>query len=343
MAAYKDIIGQKITKVSSDPSNPIEGQMWYNSTTGTLRARLTVAAAWSAGGNLPIGFGRGASCGTRTAALASHGSYGPGPQPNDNKSYEYNGTSWTAGGNVNQTMRVLGSAGVQTSAMAFGGSLNPNNPNFPPAESNKAESYNGTSWTNETNMPYNAGGSSGFGASETTTVGFGGGAPPPYVSTNTIEYNGSSWTAGGAMNNASYGAGGAGIESAGLKSGRYDPVGPGTNQNEEYNGTSWTNVNASSNSRSNNFAMGGLQTSAYAGGGYGPGSPSPSISAAEQYDGTNWSSMATLSNGGERGGATLTSPVSSAVVFGGAPYPGTGISTEEFTAAFIDTKTVTTS
>ena len=141
------------------------------------------------------------------------------------------------------------------------------------------------------------------------------------------------------MNIASYGVGGAGIESAGLKSGRYSSVGPDTNQNEEYNGTSWTNVNASSNARSNNFAMGGLQTSAYAAGGVGTGSPS-SISAAEQYDGTNWSSMATLSLAGERGGATLTSPVSSAVVWGGGPYT---TAVEEFTAAFVDTKTVTTS
>ena len=323
MATYRSIVGQKIKKVTSDPSNPIEGQMWYNSTSGKLRARLTVAAAFASGGNLPVGSSYAASSGTYTAALYSH-----------------DGTSWTAGGNVNQTMRVLASSGVQTSAMAFGGNLNPNNPSFPPADSNKAESYNGTSWTNETNMPYNASGTAGFGASETSTVGFGGGASPPYISTNTIEYNGSSWTAGGAMNIASYGVGGAGIESAGLKSGRYDPVGPGTNQAEEYNGTSWTNVNASSNSRANNFAMGGLQTSAYAGGGYGPGSPSPSISAAEQYDGTNWSSMATLSNGGERGGATLTSPVASAVVWGGQPYTNP---TEEFTAAFVDTKTVTTS
>ena len=46
MATYRSIVGQKIKKVTSDPSNPIEGQMWYNSTSGNLKVRLTVAASF---------------------------------------------------------------------------------------------------------------------------------------------------------------------------------------------------------------------------------------------------------------------------------------------------------
>lgn len=340
MATYRSIVGQKIKKVTSDPSNPIEGQMWYNSTSGNLKVRLTVAAAFAAGGALPIAMGRGGRGGTYTAALSHHGSYGPGPQPNDNKTFEYDGSSWTAGGNCNQTMRVLGSSGSQTSAMAFNGALNPNNPNFPPAQSNKTESYNGSSWTNETNYPTVAQGSSGCGDSETSTLAFGGDDAPAYASTDCKSYNGSSWTAEPSMNVASYGAGGAGTETAALRSGRYDPVGPGTNGNEEFNGTSWTNVNSSSNSRSNNFATGGPQTAAFSAGGYGPGSPTPTIAAAESYDGTNWATMANLSTAGERSGSSLQTPNANALVFGGGPYT---TSTEEFTAAFVGTETVTTS
>ena len=48
MATYKEIVGQKITKVTSDPSEPKTGQMWYNSTTGSLRA-LGVVTAWVSG------------------------------------------------------------------------------------------------------------------------------------------------------------------------------------------------------------------------------------------------------------------------------------------------------
>ena len=344
MATYRSIVGQKIKKVTSDPSNPIEGQMWYNSTSGNLKVRLTVAAAFASGTSLPIAMGRGGRGGTYTAALSHHGNYGPGPQPNDNKTFEYDGTSWTETGTCNQTMRVLGSSGSQTSAMAFNGALNPNNPNFPPAQSNKTESYNGSSWTNETNYPTVAQGSTGCGASETSTLAFGGGihpSPTPFVSTTTKSYNGSAWTAEPAMNIASYGAGGAGTETAALKSGRYTPVGPDTNQNEEYDGTSWTNVNASSNARSNNFATGGPQTAAFSAGGYGPGSPSPKIAAAESYDGTNWATMANLGTPGERSGSSLQTPNANALVFGGGgPYT---TAVEEFTAAFVGTETVTTS
>ena len=46
MAAYKDLVGQKITKVTSNPSEPKTGQMWYNSTDGKLRG-LGVVEAWA--------------------------------------------------------------------------------------------------------------------------------------------------------------------------------------------------------------------------------------------------------------------------------------------------------
>ena len=32
MTTYKEIKGTQIEVVSSDPSNPVEGQVWYNST-----------------------------------------------------------------------------------------------------------------------------------------------------------------------------------------------------------------------------------------------------------------------------------------------------------------------
>jgi len=48
MTTYKEIVGQKITKVSSDPSEAKTGQMWYNSTDGKLRALGLVEAFSSA-------------------------------------------------------------------------------------------------------------------------------------------------------------------------------------------------------------------------------------------------------------------------------------------------------
>ena len=46
MSTYKAIVGKKIKTASIDPSNSDEGQMWYNTTTGTLRG-LAIAEAWS--------------------------------------------------------------------------------------------------------------------------------------------------------------------------------------------------------------------------------------------------------------------------------------------------------
>ena len=37
MATYKEIKGTQIEAVSSDPSNPVEGQVWYNTTTQNIQ------------------------------------------------------------------------------------------------------------------------------------------------------------------------------------------------------------------------------------------------------------------------------------------------------------------
>jgi hypothetical protein len=53
MATYKGIQGFTIQNLSADPSNPIEGQVWYNSTSNVWKVEeLTTAGAWATGGNL---------------------------------------------------------------------------------------------------------------------------------------------------------------------------------------------------------------------------------------------------------------------------------------------------
>ena len=41
MATYTNIQGQNILIVSSDPANPTIGQIWYNTTSNTLKAFAT--------------------------------------------------------------------------------------------------------------------------------------------------------------------------------------------------------------------------------------------------------------------------------------------------------------
>ena len=76
MSSYKEIVGQKITKVSSDPSNVETGQMWYNSTSGQLKGHVKVlSGSWASGGTLNTSPGRFqlGGAGTQTAALAFGG------------------------------------------------------------------------------------------------------------------------------------------------------------------------------------------------------------------------------------------------------------------------------
>ena len=94
MSTYREIIGKKIKKVSSDPSSGTDGEMWYNSTTGTLRG-LAITSAWSSAA--PMSNARRAisnGFGTQTAGVTV-GGYDPGYF---NATEEYDGTGWSGSG-----------------------------------------------------------------------------------------------------------------------------------------------------------------------------------------------------------------------------------------------------
>ena len=69
MAAYKDLVGQKITKVTSNPGEPKTGQMWYNSTDGKLRG-LGILEAWSSASPLIVARDKPGNAGTQTLTVA---------------------------------------------------------------------------------------------------------------------------------------------------------------------------------------------------------------------------------------------------------------------------------
>jgi hypothetical protein len=76
MADYKNIKGFNIQYLDSDPPNPIEGQMWFNSTTQTLKGAEVgglPAGTWASGGNLNTARRSLAGAGTQTATLAFGG------------------------------------------------------------------------------------------------------------------------------------------------------------------------------------------------------------------------------------------------------------------------------
>ena len=143
MAAYKEIKGINIQKLSADPPAPIEGQVWYNTTSGALKGFKFGSAAWATGGNLNNASGELAGTGTATAGLRFGGSSTP-----RNATEEYNGTSWTTSGNLGTGRYRLAGAGTQTAALAFGGTIGA--PTY--TKTTATEEYNGSTWTERSDM-----------------------------------------------------------------------------------------------------------------------------------------------------------------------------------------------
>jgi hypothetical protein len=74
MAEYINIKGQNIEVVASDPANPTLGQIWYNSTSNTLKGLDFQAAAWATGVDLGTARYSRATFGTQTDAVFAGGS-----------------------------------------------------------------------------------------------------------------------------------------------------------------------------------------------------------------------------------------------------------------------------
>jgi hypothetical protein len=106
MTTYNELAGLRVNYLGSDPTlnTGNEGQVWYNSTTGTLRALVQIKAWSSAGGNMKL-LEDFAGCGTQTAGLG-FGGYTPGSGNRNNATEEYSGYTWAAGGNLGTARRV---------------------------------------------------------------------------------------------------------------------------------------------------------------------------------------------------------------------------------------------
>ena len=130
MADYKTLHGTNIDTVSSDPDNPVKGQVWYNSTSKTLKGRILSAAAWSSGGNLNTGRSLMGSAGIQTAALAVGGDSNSPPPPGRDLAVveSYNGSSWTEVGDLTVARFQAPSSATHASGLFFGGGGQPETP-----------------------------------------------------------------------------------------------------------------------------------------------------------------------------------------------------------------------
>jgi hypothetical protein len=71
MTLYKGIQGFSVQNLSADPTDPNEGQLWYNSTSNVWKVTsATTAGAWATGNNLNTARFSLAGAGTQTATFS---------------------------------------------------------------------------------------------------------------------------------------------------------------------------------------------------------------------------------------------------------------------------------
>ena len=277
MSTYKEIVGKKIKKVTSDPSNSIDGQMWYNSTTGTIRGVATTTA-WITGGTyLQNVFG--VACGGPVDAAVGAGGYSPPGPSSVSIAAEYNGSGWTSIPSLNTARGALGSSkqGTQTAFWVAGGS----------SQTGKTEEWNGSSWSEDGDL--NTGRRlSGTAGSLTAGLAFGGYASPAGTA-NSEEYNGTSWSEGNNLGASLYYNTGFGSQTAAISAcGNTGSPDTGVNNSYEYDGTSWTSLPSVSYSQQQGGSHGSTSEGFVYG---GSGSPSTYLNTTSEWSGTAWSTI----------------------------------------------------
>tara|TARA_R100000687_G_scaffold4952_1_gene5145 strand:- start:458 stop:1483 length:1026 start_codon:yes stop_codon:yes gene_type:complete len=341
MADYKGIKGFNVQSLSSDPSNLAQGEIWYNSTSNTLKGFANIGASWASGGNLNTGrSGAGSATGTTSAGLCANGG-GPAPAADEQNTETYDGTTWTQTGNsTNRNMTLSSMSGTVTAAFIFGQEVG-------------CDSYNGSSWTdpgNDMNTARMGGGGGGGPSGQTSSICGGGyiftGPPGPNYRTPLTEtYDGSSWTEVNAMNTARLYSGSAqgAPQTTALVYGGQSVGWPTTpdyvSLTEQWNGTAWTEVGDLNNGRREMSSF-GISTAAFAAGGLESATP-PYFKKTEQYNGTAWTEVADM--GSAVSYAMAAGSSTAAFAAGGNEVPGTVSATEEWADPTYATLTFTSS
>ena len=313
MATYEEIYGKRVKDFDSDPTldSNYEGQVWYNSATGTLRS-VVAFEAWSSGSPLITARYGNAGSGTQTAGLSTGGNVGPS-DTRTTATEEYNGTGFSTGGALPTATRSGGAAGTQTATIFAGG--------YDTANTAEAYTYNGTAWTGipalntaRRSLDQNMAGTT------TAAIIAGGYIEPPHTA-NSEEYNGSSWSEGNNLNTARSNCAAGGIQTASFLAG--GTTGSVSNATELYDGTSWTSSGNLNTARSS-LGGGGLQTAGIVFGGGGPNVQT------ETFDGTSWTETADMATA-RYGGAPANQPGAQSSTFIAGGYgPGISSLTEEF-------------
>ena len=320
MTTYKGTHGTKVQNFSSDPSNPLVGQVWYNTTSDTLKINLGPPgpATWVTQNNMNTARLGLAGAGTVSASLAIGGLTEP-PQVFKAFTESYNGTSWTEVADLNLARAKLAASSYSpvTSSIVFAGDAG----GPPPSRrTNRSETWNGSAWTDAPTLNTARAELGGAGNSATNALAFGGeGAPGTGFQALTEIWNGSSWTETTDLpQSQAFGAGAGASSTAALSFLAYP-----TGYTYSWNGSNWTEVNALNVTRYSGGGS-GTNTSAVAIGGF----PGDYLGKTETWNGTNWTVADDMNVPRYLMGAGGVNNASS-LAFGGAT-PGQVASTEEF-------------
>ena len=318
MATYEEIYGKRVDVLSSDPTltSANEGQVWYNSTSGTLKTVNANIEAWSSASALNTAIYYNCGAGDQTAALSFQGTAGPNPTT-ATQTEEYNGSGWSIGGALPASRRSGIGAGTQTAALSAGGG------SAPGTAQTSTDEYNGTAWTSANALSTGRRYTAGCGT-QTAAICTGGQNPSGTQIDSTEVYDGTNWTAGGAWPKTIRMEVLLGTQTATLGAGGYST----TTEVEayEYDGSSWT-------------ATGDLNVARYVFQGFGTqtvgivcgGEPQPAAAnKTESYDGSTFSSSpANLGNPTAQAASGVASPGTAGIIFGDASGGTTG-QTEEY-------------
>jgi len=296
MATYKEIHGVKVQYRDSD-ATAIEGDVWYNASTGKLRMYASLGS-WSSGANNPapsslafVGAFGTATAGVWVGGYVDDASY-------SDATLEYDGTSWTEGNDLPGTF-AAGASGTGIGTLTAGLLCGWYHSTAPHGYLDDTLEYDGTNWTAGGDLPIGAGDGNSSGTQTaglyiTGTSGF-----PTTRTAQSCEYDGSSWTAGEDVNTIRMrGMGNSvGTQTAGMLVSGSAPGAVAANV-EHYDGTNWSEGADVNTARANGGAN-GISTAAIA---YGGGTPS-ATGATESYDGSSWTEVADLSTAraGNRG------------------------------------------
>jgi len=322
MADYKGIKGFTIPTVSSDPSNLAQGQIWYNSTTDTLKGAGAGVGTWASASNINTARMEIFGTGPGTAGMVVNGTT---DGIDSNQVYDtevFDGTSWADGNDTDQRRQDGASAGVATSALVTAGYTT-----SPGGNSSFTETFDGTTWSEETDISNGVQGRRGLGASVTAAL-----IVSAAPSNNCELWNGSSWSELNDQLTNRNGQATFGTSTAGIGAG-------GTNYTalvESWNGTSWTEVGDLNTARAYASA-GGIQTAGLVFGGNTP----PATAITESFDGTSWTEVGDLATAKYYGAGGGTQ--SSAIYAGGTPGTPAKQSSEQWSVPDVTTVTVTTS